>query len=154
MTPAPIRLAQAPGSAGRAAILFDPDCGFCRVSLALLLRWDRHGRLRPVPLGSEEADAFLAAMPDEQRMASWHLVEPGTGAAQSPGTARHPRPARCTRRARPSRRSSPSSPAGARLRDSPPASRVPPSAPTAWWPTIAHCSGAHCRARRVDGLTA
>ncbi len=86
MTPAPIRLAQAPGSAGRAAILFDPDCGFCRVSLALLLRWDRHGRLHPVPLGSEEADAFLAGMPDEQRMASWHLVEPGMGAASPPGT--------------------------------------------------------------------
>ena len=62
----------------RMSILYDPDCGFCRVSLALLLRWDRHGRLRPVPLGSEEADAFLAGMPEEQRMASWHLVEPGT----------------------------------------------------------------------------
>ena len=67
-------------------IMYDPDCGFCRVSLALLLRWDRHGRLRPVPLGSEEADAFLAGMPEEQRMASWHLVEPGTGAAPPPGT--------------------------------------------------------------------
>jgi predicted DCC family thiol-disulfide oxidoreductase YuxK len=70
----------------RMSILYDPDCGFCRVSLALLLRWDRHGRLHPVPLGSEEADAFLAGMPEEQRMASWHLVESGTGAAQSPGT--------------------------------------------------------------------
>ena len=36
-------------------ILYDPDCGFCRVSLAVVLRWDRHGRLRPVALGSEEA---------------------------------------------------------------------------------------------------
>ena len=74
-----------PGSAG--AQCYDPDCGFCRVSLALLLRWDRHGRLRPVPLGSEEADAFLAGMPEEQRMASWHLVEPGRGAVHSAGAA-------------------------------------------------------------------
>lgn len=58
-------------------ILYDPDCGFCRVSLALLLRWDRTGRLRPVPLGSAEADVLLDGMPEEQRMASWHLVEPG-----------------------------------------------------------------------------
>jgi predicted DCC family thiol-disulfide oxidoreductase YuxK len=58
----------------RAPILYDPDCGFCRVSLAVLLRWDRHGRLRPVPLGSEEADSLLDGMPEEERMASWHLV--------------------------------------------------------------------------------
>jgi predicted DCC family thiol-disulfide oxidoreductase YuxK len=74
-----------------APVLYDPDCGFCRVSLALLLRWDRHGRLRPVPLGSEEADALLAGMPEEQRMASWHLVEPGgaerAGAVHSAGAA-------------------------------------------------------------------
>jgi predicted DCC family thiol-disulfide oxidoreductase YuxK len=57
-----------------AAILYDPDCGFCRVSLAVLLRWDRHGRLRPVALGSEEADSLLDGMPEEERMASWHLV--------------------------------------------------------------------------------
>jgi len=70
------------------AILYDPDCGFCRVSLALLLCWDRRGRLRPVPLGGEEADAFLAGMPEEQRMASWHLVESGPGAAR-PSAAVH-----------------------------------------------------------------
>jgi predicted DCC family thiol-disulfide oxidoreductase YuxK len=74
MTPVPIRLAQAPGSAGRAAILYDPGCGFCRVSLAVLLRWDRQRRLRPVALGTEEADSLLEGMPEEKRMASWHLV--------------------------------------------------------------------------------
>ena len=58
----------------RVPILYDPDCGFCRVSLAVLLRWDRHGRLRPVALGSEEADSLLDGMPEEERMASWHLV--------------------------------------------------------------------------------
>ena len=62
MTPVPVRLEQAAGSAGRAAVLFDPDCGFCRVSLALLLRWDTRGRLRPVALGTEEAGSLLDGM--------------------------------------------------------------------------------------------
>jgi predicted DCC family thiol-disulfide oxidoreductase YuxK len=58
-------------------VLYDPDCGFCRVSLALLLRWDTHATLRPVALGTDEANALLDGMPEEERMASWHLVEPG-----------------------------------------------------------------------------
>ncbi len=77
-----------------APVLYDPDCGLCRVSLAALLRWDRHGRLRPVALGSEEADALLRGMPEDQRMASWHLVEGGAvhsaGAAFPPVFARLP----------------------------------------------------------------
>ena len=58
-------------------LLYDPDCGFCRVSLAVFLRWDTRGRLRPVALGTEEADSLLAGMPEERRMASWHLALPG-----------------------------------------------------------------------------
>jgi predicted DCC family thiol-disulfide oxidoreductase YuxK len=57
-----------------AAILYDPDCGFCKMCVALLLRWDRHGRLRPLALGSEEADSLLDSVPEEEWMASWHLV--------------------------------------------------------------------------------
>ena len=78
----------------RRAILYDPDCGFCRVSLALLLRWDTRGRLDPVALGTEEADALLAGMPEDERMASWHLVEAGSmhsaGAAFPPVFTRLP----------------------------------------------------------------
>ena len=85
MTPVAVRLEQAPGSAGRAAVLFDPDCGFCRVVLALLLRWDTESRLRPVALGTEEADALLHGMPEDEQMASWHLVE--TGRLHSGGAA-------------------------------------------------------------------
>jgi predicted DCC family thiol-disulfide oxidoreductase YuxK len=77
-----------------APVLYDPDCGFCRVSLALLLRWDIRGRLRPVALGTEEADALLDGMPKEERMASWHLVEAGrvhsAGAAFPPVFAKLP----------------------------------------------------------------
>ena len=72
----------------RVPILYDPDCGFCRVSLAVLLRWDRHGRLRPVALGSDEADSLLDGMSEEVRMASWHLAEPG--AVHSAGAALAP----------------------------------------------------------------
>jgi predicted DCC family thiol-disulfide oxidoreductase YuxK len=61
----------------RHAILYDPDCGFCRVCVAVVLRWDRERRLQPVALRSEEADALLDGMPEEQQMASWHLVRPG-----------------------------------------------------------------------------
>jgi predicted DCC family thiol-disulfide oxidoreductase YuxK len=31
------------------AIVYDPDCGFCRVCVAVFLRWDGGRRLRPVP---------------------------------------------------------------------------------------------------------
>jgi predicted DCC family thiol-disulfide oxidoreductase YuxK len=58
-------------------ILYDPDCGFCRVCVALVLSWDREGRLRPVALGTEESTTMLAGMPEAEQMASWHLVEPG-----------------------------------------------------------------------------
>ena len=70
-------------------ILYDPDCGFCRVCVALVLRWDRHGRLRPVALTDPEADRPLAGMPEDERMASWHLVTPD-GAVRSAGAAFSP----------------------------------------------------------------
>ena len=66
-------------------VLYDPDCGFCRVTLALLLLWDTRRRLRPVALGTDEARALLPGMTVEEQMASWHLVEPG--AVHSAGAA-------------------------------------------------------------------
>jgi predicted DCC family thiol-disulfide oxidoreductase YuxK len=42
-----------------------------------LLAWDRRGALRPVPISSEEGGRLLADMPEEQRLASWHLVRDG-----------------------------------------------------------------------------
>jgi predicted DCC family thiol-disulfide oxidoreductase YuxK len=70
-------------------LLYDPDCGFCRVCVAVVLRWDREGRLRPVALGTEEASTMLAGMPEAEQMGSWHLAEAGStvfsgGAAFSP----------------------------------------------------------------------
>jgi predicted DCC family thiol-disulfide oxidoreductase YuxK len=43
-------------------LLYDPDCGFCKLCVAVLLTWDRRGRLRPVP--GEELDSWQLALPD------------------------------------------------------------------------------------------
>jgi predicted DCC family thiol-disulfide oxidoreductase YuxK len=59
---------------GRAAILYDADCGFCRWSTAVVLAWDRRRALRPVALQDPEADALLGGMSFERKMASWHFV--------------------------------------------------------------------------------
>jgi predicted DCC family thiol-disulfide oxidoreductase YuxK len=57
--------------------------------LAILLRWDRAGRLRPVPLQGEEAAAELADLAPQARMESWHLVSPA-GERWSAGAALAP----------------------------------------------------------------
>jgi predicted DCC family thiol-disulfide oxidoreductase YuxK len=60
-------------------VLYDRNCGFCRRLLTLLLRWDdaKDRRLRPVALQSREAADRLVEMPEDERMASWHLACPG-----------------------------------------------------------------------------
>jgi predicted DCC family thiol-disulfide oxidoreductase YuxK len=70
-------------------VLYDPDCGFCRWSLSLVLALDRRRRLRPVALGSPAAGELLADLTDEEQAGSWHLVAPGgerfsAGAAAAP----------------------------------------------------------------------
>lgn len=69
-----------------AVLLFDSRCGFCRRSVSRLLKWDRHGRLRPVALQDPEADELLGGMTREQKMASWHLVT-ADGTVYSAGAA-------------------------------------------------------------------
>lgn len=70
----------------RAVILFDSGCGFCRRSVERILRWDRHGRLRPVALRDPEADGLLGGVDEERKLASWHLVTPD-GRVYSAGAA-------------------------------------------------------------------
>lgn len=67
-------------------VLYDGDCGFCKWLLALLLRFDRVGRLRPIALQRPEAESLLADLDPAERMASMHLVSPG-GARTSGGEA-------------------------------------------------------------------
>ena len=43
-------------------VVYDPDCGFCRVCVAVLLRWDRDRRLRPVP--GDDLDSWRLILPD------------------------------------------------------------------------------------------
>lgn len=73
----------------RHVVLYDEDCGFCRWSLDKLLRWDRDGRLRPVPIRSEEGDQLLVDLGEQERLASWHLVTPD-GRRLSGGSATAP----------------------------------------------------------------
>lgn len=70
----------------RAVLFFDGTCGFCRRSVERILRWDRHGRLRPVAIQDPEADALLGGLNERTRMASWHLVE-ADGSVHSAGAA-------------------------------------------------------------------
>ncbi|MBS1892178.1 MAG: DUF393 domain-containing protein [Actinobacteria bacterium] len=56
-----------------AIVIYDNDCGFCRWTLALLLDLDRDA-LRPLALGTPEADYLLHDLAPEERDASWHLV--------------------------------------------------------------------------------
>jgi predicted DCC family thiol-disulfide oxidoreductase YuxK len=67
-----------------AVVIYDSDCGFCRFTLALLLFCDRRSirrsrsaasyALRPLPLGTAEADRLLADLTAAERNASWHLL--------------------------------------------------------------------------------
>ncbi|MBA3261737.1 MAG: DUF393 domain-containing protein [Thermoleophilaceae bacterium] len=67
-------------------ILYDANCGFCRWSLGWVLRCDGARRLRPVALQEAEAEWLLAGMSESERMAAWHLVDPG-GSVHSAGRA-------------------------------------------------------------------
>jgi predicted DCC family thiol-disulfide oxidoreductase YuxK len=60
----------------RLRLYYDHDCGFCRWTLAWVLRWDRHQRLRPVPIESHEGDRELGDLGDA-RLESWHLIRDG-----------------------------------------------------------------------------
>jgi predicted DCC family thiol-disulfide oxidoreductase YuxK len=58
-------------------VLYDDDCGFCEVMLAVLLTWDRADRVRPVPIQSTRGEALLIDMKREDRLRSWHLLDAG-----------------------------------------------------------------------------
>jgi predicted DCC family thiol-disulfide oxidoreductase YuxK len=63
-------------------VLYDGDCGLCKWLLAGLLRFDPARRLRPVALQRPEAEALLADLDPDERMASMHVVSPdGTRAS-------------------------------------------------------------------------
>ncbi len=65
-------------------VLYDGECGFCKVILAVLLSWDRARRLEPVPIESARGERLLAEVAPGDRLASWHLVD-GACAVHSGG---------------------------------------------------------------------
>jgi predicted DCC family thiol-disulfide oxidoreductase YuxK len=84
------RVASPGGAAAESwTLLYDPDCGFCRWALGLILAVDRADRLRPVALDTSEASQLLADLSPERRADSWHLVSPD-GRRWSAGAAAPP----------------------------------------------------------------
>jgi predicted DCC family thiol-disulfide oxidoreductase YuxK len=67
-------------------VLYDADCGFCKVVLAVLLRWDRGGHVTPAAIQSDRGEMLLSGMSREERLKSWHLID-GSGALRSGGAA-------------------------------------------------------------------
>jgi predicted DCC family thiol-disulfide oxidoreductase YuxK len=81
--------------AARVVVLYDGECGFCAWGVAWLLRWDRQHSLRPVAIQSAEGALLLADVPEQRRLASWHVRDPrgqlsSGGAALAPALARLP----------------------------------------------------------------
>jgi predicted DCC family thiol-disulfide oxidoreductase YuxK len=75
-----------------AIVLYDRDCGFCRWSVAKLLGWDRQRRLRAAEIQSPEGQTLLADVPEAERLASAHAIDPSgkrhTGGAAAPAVLR------------------------------------------------------------------
>jgi predicted DCC family thiol-disulfide oxidoreductase YuxK len=70
-------------------LIYDSDCGFCRWCLGKVLAWDRRGAIRPIALGTDDANRILAGMPADERKSSWHLVDEG-GVVRSAGAGFEP----------------------------------------------------------------
>jgi predicted DCC family thiol-disulfide oxidoreductase YuxK len=57
-------------------VLYDADCGFCKLCVTVLLTWDRRGRLCPRAIQSPETQELLSDLTGEGRLAEWHLIAP------------------------------------------------------------------------------
>jgi predicted DCC family thiol-disulfide oxidoreductase YuxK len=70
-------------------LIYDRDCGFCRWCLGKVLAWDRGHAVRPLALGTPEANRLLEGVPADERPKSWHLVDE-SGNVQSAGAGFEP----------------------------------------------------------------
>jgi predicted DCC family thiol-disulfide oxidoreductase YuxK len=73
-------------------VLYDGACGFCKVCVALLLRWDRSRRLDPIAIQDPEGQRLLAPIPEAERLRSAHAITAGgeilSGAEGAPALLR------------------------------------------------------------------
>lgn len=70
-------------------VFYDEDCGYCRWSVAQLLRLDRDQRLRLHAIQSPLGERLLADVPEDLRLESAHLID-GDGKLFSGGDAAAP----------------------------------------------------------------
>jgi predicted DCC family thiol-disulfide oxidoreductase YuxK len=70
----------------RTIALYDASCGFCRVTVAALMRWDRGRRIRFLAIESAEGARLLAALTPAERLRSAHAIDAG-GRLRSAGAA-------------------------------------------------------------------
>ena len=56
-------------------VLYDGDCGFCSVIVAVLLTWDRANGLDPVSIQSARGEELLIDLAQRDRLKSWHLID-------------------------------------------------------------------------------
>ncbi len=70
-------------------VFYDEECGYCRWSVAKLLRFDRDRRLRLIAIQSPQGERLLADVAPELRLESAHLID-GDGKLFSGGAAAAP----------------------------------------------------------------
>jgi predicted DCC family thiol-disulfide oxidoreductase YuxK len=66
-------------AAGSLVVLYDGDCGFCAVVLAVMLTWDRAHRLGASTIQSARGEELLllTELARRDRLRSWHLIDAG-----------------------------------------------------------------------------
>ena len=69
------------------ALLYDGECGFCRLAVKAVMRLDEDDRLRAVSIQSEEGQRLLTEVPAERRLDTLHLVTPGGHVLSGPDAA-------------------------------------------------------------------
>ena len=69
------------------ALLYDGDCGFCRLATKTAMRLDDDQRLRAVAIQSEEGQRLLTEVPEDLRLDSFHVVTPGGHVVSGPEAA-------------------------------------------------------------------
>ena len=67
-------------------VLYDRECGFCSVMVAILLTWDRANNVRPVSIQSSRGEGILIDVAQQDRLKSWHLID-AEGVLYSGGAA-------------------------------------------------------------------